>query len=163
MNTAADEKLRNEEYFNAPVNRYVRDASTRIMAHSNSGSDNSPYRALARAVIFNALKDLKKQEAERKRTLTALKNSQRYEILQLITDDLGREMVIQYYDADKCRKFVIDLRHPKDDAMLFFHGENYIFYADIAGITVSGPELMRTFLAKHPGEIIVSLDKIIDG
>lgn len=161
MNTAEDERIRKHEFFNSMSNRYVRDASTRIISRPSSGPDNSPYRALARAVIFNALKDLKEQIRERKRTIRMLETSPRYEILRQYTDNWERD-VIEYYDREYGRKRVISLE-PAQDVRRFFTGPDYIFYAEIAEINVPGMVLMENFLKRNPNGVSVSLDKIIDG
>ena len=161
MNTAADEKTRNYEYYNSISNRYVRDASTSMMAHPTSGSANAGYRALARAVIFNALKDLREQTRERNRTIETLKSSSRYRILRQFTDNWGREM-IEYYDHEYKVNRMISYE-PSSDVRRFFYGKDYIFYAELAEINVSGPELMRNFLRKHPNGTRLSLDELIDG
>ena len=161
MNGAADERTRNHEFFNSPVSRYVRDASTGIRARQSSGAANSPYRALARAVIFNALKDLREQVRERNRTIRMLESSPRYRMIRQFTDNWGRD-VIEYYDSMYGRKRIISTE-PAQDVRRFFSGGDYIFYAEIAGINVSGPVLMQTFLKRYPNGIVVSLDQLIDG
>ena len=162
MNTSADEKTKNWEYFNAPVNRYVRDASTRITANPGSGMENAPYRSLARAVIFNALKDLRDQIREEKRTLKMLETSPRFTVLGQYTDNWGRK-VIQYRDNSYDRILVFCLE-PSQDVRQFFTGEDYIFYAELGGINVSGVELMNIFLKRYPnGCNSISLDSLIDG
>lgn len=158
------EDRQTREFYNTQVNRYVRNHATNIMARPAPGDAYAQMRLLAKAVIYQALKDAcDAEEDNAKRLQDMMRNPGMKLKYRYFTDSktYGRYEV-RVFQSLYGREITWTSRAP--EPICFFFSDDYIFYADMAGIHVSGEHLLRMFRERKgrcgPG---CSLDSLIDG
>ena len=156
-----DDLRRRREFYNTQVNRYARDHATNIIAHPNPGSKYAMCRTLAKAVIYQALKDAVEETAMQRREKFMLLNDSRWKLLHTYVNPEANIQRLLFENIGNGRIYEWTSNPP--EAVRFFTSQDYIFYSGIAGIQMDGPHLLKRFMEKHRyREHIPSVDQVID-
>ena len=157
------ERTRSREFYNTQINRYVRNHATNIQVKPQPGDAYRQMRIIARAVIYQALKDACEAEEENRERLKRLlhrddlklKHKYFYE-----NKDFG-DYEVQIFQSLYGREITWTSIAP--EAVRFFFSEDYRFYAGLAGIDETGDHLLRQFRERKRTDRSATIDTLIDG
>ena len=158
------EDRQRREFYNTQINRYVRNHATNIMARPAPGDAYRNMRVIARAVIYQALKDACDAEEDNREKLRRMTNNPDLKLKHRYFSESQTygKYEVRVYQSLYGRNITWTSLAP--EPVRFFFEDDYIFYADMAGIDVSGEHLLRLFRERkgRHGQID-SIDSIIDG
>ena len=146
------------KYHRAVLNRYAQNHATNLMANPTPGKKYSSCRILARAVILQALRDAVDAEEEKRRRFERFEQDPEWVMIHRYYDPYSMAEVRIFKNIYGIQRTWMSC---DPEPVRFFKSEDYLFYADMAGIAMSGEHLLKQFKKRRNSG--VGIDQLIDG